>query len=382
MNSGMWNLNTWLTRRRRAIVVGAGIVVVAVGVIAGATTSRDGRATTARAEAAAAALRPALTVTTARAERRTLPALIEASGAVAAWQEASVGARVAGLPLVSVNANVGDVIRKGQVLARFDDADVRAEVAQSEANVAQAEASARQADANRDRALALEKSGALSKQDILQSVTQAATAEAQVAQARAALVAARLKLDYTVVTAPDSGVISARSAVLGVVAQAGMELFRFIRQGRLEWRAELSSAQVSAVKPGLAVSVHLPDGQTATGHLRQLAPALSADTRLVLAYVDLDQLASARAGMYANGSIQTAVRAATTVPAESIVIRDGRTYVLRLNGSRVQQLAVDVGRRQGRLAEVISGIVPGDTVVVRGAGFVNDNDLVRVENGT
>jgi len=382
MSNETWNWRRWMTGRRRTAVLTLGTIVVVVAVIARATTSHGEHVAANLADEAAAALRPALTVTTARAERRSMPALIEASGAVAAWQEASVGARIAGLPLVSVNVNVGDTIRKGQVLARFDDADVRAEVDQAEANVAQAEASARQADANRDRALALEKSGALSKQDILQSVTQAATAEAQVAQARAALVAARLKLDYTVVTAPDSGIISARSAVLGIVAQAGTELFRFIRQGRLEWRAELTSAQVSAVRPGLAVSVTLPDGQTATGRVRELAPALSADTRLVLAYVDLDHTASARAGMYANGAIQTAERDGTTVPAESIVIRDGRSYVLRLKGVRVEQLAVEVGRRQGRVAEILSGIAPGDTVVVRGAGFVNDNDVVRVENGT
>jgi len=372
----------WIGSRRRAVVIGAGIAVVIAAVIAAAATVHGAHEGAARANADAAALRPALTVTTARAERRTMPALVQASGVVAAWQEASVSARVAGLPLVSVDVNVGDVIRKGQVLARFDDADVRAQVAQADANVAQAEASARQADANRDRALALEKSGALSKQDILQSVTQAATAEAQVAQARAALVAARLRLDYTTVTAPDAGVVSSRSAALGVVAQAGTELFRFIRQGRLEWRAELNPAQVAAVKPGLAVSVTLPDGQIAAGHVRELAPALSSDTRLVLAYADLDRLATARAGMYANGAIQTAVRDATTVPAESIVIRDGRSYVLRLNGARVQQLAVDVGRRQGNVTEVTSGIAPGDTVIVRGAGFLNENDVVRVENGT
>jgi RND family efflux transporter MFP subunit len=280
-----------------------------------------------------------------------------------------------------VDANVGDVIRKGQVLARFDDAELRAEVAKAEANMAQAEANAQQADGYRDRALAVGKSGALSEQSLLQSTTQAAMADAQVSQSRAALMAARLKFTYTAVTAPDSGVISSRTAALGAVAQTGTELFRFIRQGRLEWRAELNSTQVPGVKPGLMVNVQLPDGQIAKGHVRQLAPTLSSDTRLVLAYVDLDHTASARPGMYASGTIQTAVREITAVPGESIVIRDGRPYVLRLNGNQVQQLAVEVGARQGSFAEIITGIAPGDTVVVRGAGFVNDHDIVRVENG-
>jgi RND family efflux transporter MFP subunit len=367
---------------RRAVVVGVGVISVIAIVLIVAITAHEGRADAKRAESNTAALRPALTVTTAKAERRALPAVIEASGAVAAWQEASISARVAGLALISVDANVGDVIRKGQVLARFDDAELRADVAKAEADLAQAEANAQQADAYRDRALAVGKSGALSQQSLLQSTTQAAMADAQVAQVQATLMAARLKLTYAMVTAPDNGVISSRTAALGAVAQAGSELFRFIRQGRLEWRAELNSTQVSGVKQGLPVRVHLPDGQTATGHVRQLAPTLSSDTRLVLVYVDLDHAASARPGMYASGAIQTEVRDVTAVPGESIVIRDGRPYVLRLNGNQVQQLAVEVGARQGPFAEIIAGISPGDTVVVRGAGFVNDRDIVRVENGT
>ena len=341
-----------------------------------------GHAAVKRAQNAEATLRPALTVTTSRAEQQALPSVIEASGAVAAWQEANVDARVAGLALVSVDANVGDVVHKGQVLARFDDADVRTQVAQSEANLAQSEASARQAVAERERALELQNYEAMSKQDLLQSLTRSEMAQAQLAQAKAALMAARLKLDYTVVTAPDDGVLSARSAALGQVASTGTELFRLIRRGRLEWRAEVASSDLSMVAPGLVASVRLPDGISVMGHVRQLAPSLSSDTRLALVYVDLDNAASVRAGMYVSGTIQTAVREATTVPAESIVIRDGRTYVLRVAGNRVHQLPVDIGRRQGKLAEILSGILPGDVVVVRGAGFLNDNDIVRVENGT
>jgi len=371
-----------LRNSRRATLAAVGVVAMIVAALSAAIYSHLSHAAAMRARNAAATLRPALTVTTTLAQRQALPSLIEASGVVAAWQEADVDARVSGLALVSVDANVGDTIHRGQVLARFDDADVRTQVAQSEANLAQLEASARQADAERDRALALASREVLSKQDLLQSLTRSQMAEAEVAQAKAALMAARLKLDYTVVTAPDDGVVSARSAALGQVANAGTQLYRFIRRGRLEWRAEISSAAVSAVTPGLGVSVQLPDGLRATGHVRQLAPSLSNDTRLALVYVDLDHAASARAGMYVSGTIQTSVRDATIVPAESIVIRDGRTYVLYLSGNQVQQRAVEIGRRQGNLAEILSGILPGDVVVVRGAGFLNDNDIVRVENGT
>jgi HlyD family secretion protein len=365
---------------RRVIVAMVGGVVLLAAVFGFAVYSHRGNAAV-TGQNALSIPRPALTVTTALARRQALPAVIDGSGVIAAWQEANVDARVSGLALISVEANVGDVIHKGQVLARFDDADVRTQVAQSEANLAHSEANARQAAVERDRALALEGRQVISKQEVLQSVTRSQMADAEVAQAKAALMAARLKLDYTLVTAPDDGVITARTASLGQVANAGTELYRFIRRGRLEWRAEIASADVSTITAGLKVTVRLPDGMNASGHVRQIAPALSNDTRLALVYVDLDNAASARAGMYASGAIQTSTRDATTVPTESIVIRDGRTYVLLISGSQVRQQPVEVGRRQGQVAEIISGVSPGDAVVVRGAGFLSDNDIVRVENG-
>jgi multidrug efflux pump subunit AcrA (membrane-fusion protein) len=82
--------------------------------------------------------------------------------------------------------------------------------------------------------------------------------------------------------------------------------------------------------------------------------------------------------MCASGAIRRDLSTAVTVPAESVVIRDGRSFVLRLAGTHAEQVAVSVGRREGGLAEILSGIKAGETVVVRGAGFVNDKDTVRI----
>jgi len=350
----------------------------AVPLLAGAWMLWPGRSS----GASPAPERPALAVTAGKASIRPLRSVVKASGAIAAWQEGSIGARISGLPVVAVEVNVGDLVKKGQVLARLDDAVVRTELQQAEANLASAQAAARQAAANRDRALALKATGALSDQDILQNTTLAATGDAQVAQARAALEAVRLKLRYTRLVAPDDGVISSRTAALGLISQSGTELFRFIRQGRLEWRAELNASQVTQVRPGQGAGLQLPDGHAVTGRVRQLSPQLSQDTRLALAYVDLDAASvlssGARAGMYGSGEIRLGVNDAITVPAESVVIRDGRSYVMRLDGSRAQQVPVITGRREGPYTEILKGLSAGDAVVVRGAGFVSDNDLVHV----
>jgi len=327
----------------------------------------------------AAQPRPSMTVTSTAAATRDWPAVIEASGAILPWQEATVAARVAGLPLVEVRADVGDVVRRGQLLARYDDATVRAELARAEAALAQAQASAQAAEANRDRALGLQSTGAISAQDLLQSTTQAAGAVAQVAQARASLTSARLTLEHTRVLAPDDGVIASRSATLGAVAGTGTELFRMIRQGRLQWRAELGAAQLPRVTPGMLATLTLPDGSSATGKVQRLAPALDGTTRLGIAYVDLDPGSRARAAMYASGRLEAGRRQVVTVPAESVVIRDGRSYVATLVGARVTLVQVETGMRREERIELTRGLAAGVNVVARGAGFLHDSDVVRVE---
>lgn len=331
--------------------------------------------------AASAATKANLTVTAATAQRADWPQVIQASGAVVPWHEALISARSSGLALTEVLVDRGSRVQRGQVLARFDDRTPRAELAQAEASLAQAEANARQAVLNRDRSLSLRSSGAVSEQDELQAVTNADTALAQRDQAKAALDAARVRLDHTVVTAPDSGTISSRAATLGQVASSGMELFRLIRQDRLEWRAEVPPQQLALLQPGQAAEVALPDGRTLGGRLRLVNPALDASSRLALVSVDLAPGSSARASMYLQGRLLVGRAAAVAVPAESIVVRDGRSYVFLLKGDRVRRVAVTTGRREAALVEVLQGVPADSAVIVRGAGFLADGDTVQVGKG-
>jgi RND family efflux transporter MFP subunit len=360
-----------LLRRRRFLVVAAAVPIVLAVLLL--RTGLNARSDHAKPEP-----KPALTVTATMPEQVEWPVTVEASGAVAPWQEAVIGARIGGLPLAAVSADVGDVVRAGQVLARFDDATVRAEVAQAAAALAQAQANQRQAEVNSERARRLQGTGVMSVQEALQYTTLADTTQAQVKLQEAALAAAKLRLDYTRVVAPDDGVIASRSATLGAVSQSGGELFRLIRQQRLEWRAELTATQLQIVRPGMAASLTLPEGTVVTGRVRQVSPALDANTRLGIAYVDLDKAGDARAAMYVNGRITSAMRPALVVPGESVVIRDGRPYIFLLDADRVTRVAVTTGRRDTTRVEILSGLEAGKTLVARGAGFLNDGDTVRV----
>jgi RND family efflux transporter MFP subunit len=340
--------------------------------------------TRSRAQAGAAA--PALTVTVANATQETWPDTVRATGAIEPWQEAIVSAQIGGQRVVEVLAEVGDTVSAGQVLARFDAATLRAEEAELKAGVQQAQASLAEAEANRERAMALKERNLLSDQDVTRQVTQADVARAQLAGAEARLASKRLQLKYTELVAPDAGVVSARSATLGAVVPVGQELFRLIRQGRLEWRGELTAQQLARVAPGADVELALPNGEHMTARVRQLAPTMSDASRLATVYADLPKDSGARAGMYAEGTVLLAKTTALVVPAASVVIRDGHHYVFALPEeaatARVVAQQVEIGRRVGDRVEVTAGLAPNARLVEQGAGFLNDGDVVRIAAGT
>jgi RND family efflux transporter MFP subunit len=363
-----------LRRLSRPALAIAAAALVAAGMLVAGHAADNGKA---------AAPRPALTVTTARPESARLPVGLAANGNVAAWQEAVIGSESNGLRLADVKVNVGDVVRKGQVLAVFDAAPVEADLAQARAAVQEAQANAAAARADAERARALQSTGALSEQQITQYLTAERTAAARVASAKATVAQQQLRLKYAQVVAPDAGVISARSATVGAVAGVGTELFRLIRQGRLEWRAEVTSAELPRIKPGQKVVVKTAAGAGVAGRVRTVAPTVDAQSRVALVYVDLPPALSAsaplKAGMFASGEFALGESAALTVPQQAVVVRDGFAYVFRLNtDSRVSQLKVTTGRRLGERVEVTDGLAPDVSVVTTGAGFLNDGDLVRV----
>jgi RND family efflux transporter MFP subunit len=331
--------------------------------------------------------KPALTVATTTPQKAKLPLVLAANGNITAWQEASVGAEVAGLRIAEVHVNVGDSVRQGDVLATFNADTVRADVAQARANVAQAEASAAEAQGNADRARRLQGTGALSMVEQQQLLTGEKTAQARVLAAQAALQAQEVRLAQTSLRAPDDGIISARNATVGAVVAAGAELFRLIRKGRLEWRAEVTSAEIGRLQPGTPARITAASGAELEGRVRMIGPTVDAQNRNALVYVDVKPVpgpasGSARAGMFARGEFDLGAVDTVTVPQASVVVREGFSYVFRVGADgRVAQVKIQPGRLAADRIEVVSGLPQDAVIVANGAGFLNDGDLVRVSNG-
>src|SRR5262245_6457 len=237
-----------MTRKKIALAAVAVAVLAAVGVF---VFSSGGK----KAGPAEAKPKPALSVTAVTLQPAEWAQTLAANGNIAAWQEAIIGSEISGFRLTQVLANVGDRVKKGQVLARVDDDTVEAELAQSKAALAEAQATAAEATANADRARQMGPMGAFTKQQITQYFTAEKTAASRVVAARAKVQADELRLSHTRVVSPDDGVISARGATVGSLTQPGQELFRLIRGGRIEWRAEVTATGLGPSFSGRAAHV-------------------------------------------------------------------------------------------------------------------------------
>jgi HlyD family secretion protein len=352
------------------------LAVVVIGVIGAVVVSRGAN----KPQPVADASKPALTVTIVLPETVQWSERVTASGPVLAWQEAIIGAEIGGVRLVELQANIGDRVKKGDLLARLADEMLLADVHQQQAAFEESAARYGEAEENAQRAARIKDSGVLSAQELLQFTNAAEIAKAQMGSAEARLESAKLKLRYTRIVSPDDGLISARSATLGTVSQVGAEMFRLIRQEKLEWRAELTDVQLQQVHVGQKVLVRTGINDTVQGEVTRIAPSVDMTTRNGFVYIGLDENKTLRAGTFTQGEFELGKSNALTLPQSAVVVRDGYSYVYRVGAdARVTQAKVTIGRKQGDRVEVSSGLAANETVVASGTGFLSDGDLVRIE---
>ena len=290
--------------------------------------------------------------------------------------------------MAEVKVNVGDQVKRGQVLASFATDTVNADLAVLKAQASEAAAALSEAQANAARANKLKDSGALSAQQISQYLTTEQTAKARLEAAKAQVGVQALRLRNTEVKAPDDGLISFRQATVGSVVPAGTELFKMVRQGRLEWRAEVTAEELGRIKVGTKVFVYpasLSKNQGyVMGSVRVIAPTVDPQSRTAIVYVDLPDMsqdnATLRAGMFAHGKFDLGETTGLTLAQEAVVVRDGFSYVFKVGAdNRVVQLKVKLGLRFDKRVEIIEGVALDDVIAESGAGFLTNGDLVAID---
>ena len=322
-----------------------------------------------------------MTVTATPLALVELSRTIAMTGTVHAWQDVIIASEVGGYRVAEVFVDVGDRVTKGQRLVAMSRALLEAEVATKQAMLNQRVAELANAQSALDRAASLAAMNVLSQADLDRLTSEQLASRSRLESARADLETSELRLKFTDVTAPDDGVITSRTVTVGQIAQAGNEMLRLLRNGRIEWRGEAPETRLADLKPGQAVKIMTADGKPFLGSIRVVAPTISAGDRTALVYVDLPPDDRLRPGMFARGEIEIGRGPAYTVPLESIVSNDGYSYVFVLGSDNtVARRRIETGAVQAGSIEVVSGVAGGEMIVNKGAGFLKDGDFVNVNN--
>ena len=329
------------------------------------------------AEAKAGATGSSQTVTVQAAALRNLPRTVTASGTISAWEEVPVGAETGGLTATAVYVDEGRYVRQGQPLVQLNDALLRAQLRQQQAAVQTAEANADRDQAALGRAQELKERGFLSQASLDTALANKRASDANLAAARASLSETQTRLSQATIRAPVSGLVISRNVTRGQIVSPGTELFRIVRDGRLELDAQVPETDLRLVRAGQSAVISSDQVGQTTGTVRIVTPEVDPDTRLGVARISLTG-ASFRPGMFGRAQIDVGANPAVTVPTAAVLYRENRPGVFVLdNQGRARFRPVVI---QTRAAEwtAVSGVEAGARVIVQGAGFLGEGDRVRV----
>ena len=371
------------------------IAVLIIGVVLGRYWGQSGQGdeaatnpTAANADTAAnESVQTVLSVETVTPSQANIDNTLSTDGTIVAKDVATVSAKVNNVALEQVLVEEGSTVKAGQVLAVFDTDAMQQQVDQAEADVAEAEASLANAEADAARVLPLVDIDAISKQEADRYRTTATRARATLDAAQARLNNQRLTVKNAQVIAPVSGIISEKTAEVGMVA-GNDPLFTIIKNGVLEWRADIDPKRLPQIDIGTPVKVSLPNNQSVMGQVRRIAPTAD-DNRQVTIYATLAPSNNVRAGMFQTGSLIFGDEQRQVLPNTAIVSSDGYDNVMLVTDlkttdgktvGRIVQQRVEVTERRGTNV-VLAEPLPSDVQVVKqGGSFISDGDLVQVVN--
>ena len=357
------------------------------------------------APAPARAAAPAITVSPVALQ--VLRDEVRVSGLVGPLEEVQVQPLIEGQPIETLQADIGDKVVAGQVLATLSSstlalqksqytaslASARATIAQADAQLIEARSSADEAQRVNDRTIKLKAQGTSSQAAADQANAAAISATARVTVAVQSLEAARaqlslaeaqlanvdLQLSRTKVVAPVAGEVVERNALVGGIASAaGPAMFKLIRDGALELRADVAEADLVRLAPGqTAQMAAVGTSEPLAGTVRLVEPTIDATSRLGRVRITLDKPDLVRSGMFIDAVVLVIERKTIAIPVTAVGSSADGATVMRVRDGLVERVPVVTGIRDGGMVEITSGVVPGDLIVTKAAAFVRDGDHIN-----
>lgn len=354
---------------------GAAVLTLALALSA---CGGDEKAREAETKAKAGATGSSQTVTVTAAALRNLPRTVTASGTISAWEEVPVGAETGGLTATAVYADEGRYVRQGAPLVQLNDALLRAQLRQQQAAVQTAEANADRDQAALDRAQELKERGFLSQASLDTALANKRSSDANLLAARASLSETQTRLSQATIRAPVSGLVISRNVTRGQIVSPGTELFRIVRDGRLELDAQVPETDLGLVRSGQGAVVASDQVGETTGTVRIVTPEVDPETRLGVARISLAGGGGFRPGMFARAEIDVGANPAVTVPTAAVLYRENRPGVYILDNQNRARFRPVVIQTRAREWTAVDGVQAGARVIVQGAGFLGEGDRVRV----
>ena len=420
--------NTMLSQRNLRLAALALLLVAATALFAACGRSRANGKTESTPAAAAP---PAVEVTTAAAIKRDLPRFFEATGSLAGDQQTDVAPQTAG-KVVAVGVEIGSAVKRGQMLVRLDDTELKLHVDQAAAQVEQTKAAVRQAeekiglrpnqafDPNRvaevaaakvtlelaeknlTRAEKLIESGDVSRsfyddararRDQLKEQYEVQLAQARqnfaavqvartnVANSEAALALARKNLSYANIPSPIDGFVSDRPADLGEYVSPQAKVATVVRTNPLRIRIDIPEQAIPEVQVGQSVSITTsawPD-RNFSGRIARIAPNVSATSRTLTVEAEIENGSGAlKPGQFATVRIlQPKSEPAVLVPARSVLTQAGVSRVFVIKDGHAQQRLVQTGQTEGDLIEVKNGVAADEQVATSNLEMLSDGMAVK-----
>lgn len=320
-----------------------------------------------------------LNVNVVKPQYQEIDKIIKVSGNIMAWQESVIGAELSGLRVEKIWTDVGQTVKKGQVIASLNDKSVKADYNQATATVKEALANLSAAKSDADKVRKLEKTEALSDQKIKEYYTAEATAQAKYESALASLDVYKIKLEQTQIKAPENGIVSSRSVSAGALSTQ-TEMFKIIATDKVQWKPTMPAQQLLAIKKGQNVEIKANDSIVKSA-VTQISPSIDSTTKQGFVIIDIfekENNGKLIPGMFVEGNIFTGKNKALLIPSSSIILRDGFYYVFIVKDNIAVRKQVQTGAIVGNNTEIIQGLQEEDDIVVTGANFLNNNDKVKI----
>ena len=315
------------------------------------------------------------------AKTRELTLRLPVSGALKAVNSAVVKARVAG-ELRDFTVREGELVKAGQIVARIEPTEYQARLRQAQQQAASAKAQVDIAQRSFDNNRALVEQGFISKTALDTSSATLASAQASFQAAQAAVDVAAKALDDAVLRAPISGSVSQRLAQSGERVGVDVRVLEIVDLSRLELEASVSAAESVAVRVGQRANLQIEGtSQTVTAQVVRVNPSTVAGSRAVLVYLAIDEPSGLRAGLFAQGSLETGRKQLLTVPLNAVRTDRPQAYVQLVRNNQVAHQPVELGERgesEGQAMVAVKGIADNTSLLAPSLGAVREGTAVKL----